>query len=122
MKYLVTGGAGFIGSNLCRRLLSNGDKVLCLDDLSTGKYHNIEELISNSNFVLLSVLISGTTPQSIFVKPSASRNSRNGKSTNSAISEYFSFWIISHAVKDESCISINKVLRPNISRNCKNVS
>ena len=43
MKYLVTGGAGFIGSNLCRRLLSNDHSVLCLDDLSTGKYSNISE-------------------------------------------------------------------------------
>ena len=50
MKYLVTGGAGFIGSNLCRRLLHNGHFVVCLDDLSTGKYSNIEELEKNSNF------------------------------------------------------------------------
>ena len=44
MRFLVTGGAGFIGSTLCRRLLSNGHSVACLDDLSTGKYKNIEEL------------------------------------------------------------------------------
>ena len=44
MKYLVTGGAGFIGSNLCRRLISEGHYVICLDDLSTGHYINIEEL------------------------------------------------------------------------------
>ena len=50
MKYLVTGGAGFIGSNLCRRLLNDGHKVLCLDDLSTGRERNISELIENSNF------------------------------------------------------------------------
>tara|TARA_B100000575_G_scaffold265522_1_gene242140 strand:+ start:391 stop:1347 length:957 start_codon:yes stop_codon:yes gene_type:complete len=50
MKYLVTGGAGFIGSNLCRRLLSNGHKVACLDDLSTGKMSNIEALTNNSSF------------------------------------------------------------------------
>ena len=43
MKYLVTGGAGFIGSNLCRKLLKNNHEVACLDDLSTGKYRNIEE-------------------------------------------------------------------------------
>ena len=50
MKYLVTGGAGFIGSNLCRKLLIEGHKVACLDDLSTGKYRNIEELENESNF------------------------------------------------------------------------
>ena len=50
MRYLVTGGAGFIGSNLCRRLLSDGHVVACLDDLSTGKYRNIEDLESDTNF------------------------------------------------------------------------
>ena len=50
MRYLVTGGAGFIGSNLCRKLLLNGNSVLCLDDLSTGRYSNIEELEKNPNF------------------------------------------------------------------------
>ena len=50
MKYLVTGGAGFIGSNLCRKLLNDGHKVACLDDLSTGKHRNIKELEDNANF------------------------------------------------------------------------
>lgn len=50
MKYLVTGGAGFIGSSLCRKLLANGHTVACLDDLSTGKYENIRELEDNNNF------------------------------------------------------------------------
>ena len=50
MRYLVTGGAGFIGSNLCRRLLKDGYSVACLDDLSTGKFTNIEELINHDNF------------------------------------------------------------------------
>ena len=47
---LVTGGAGFIGSNLCVYLLQNNVKVTCLDNLITGKLENIEELISNANF------------------------------------------------------------------------
>ena len=47
---LVTGGAGFIGSNLCAYLLQNNVKVTCLDNLITGKLENIEELISNANF------------------------------------------------------------------------
>jgi nucleoside-diphosphate-sugar epimerase len=43
-KYLVTGGAGFIGSNLARRLLSGGEEVVILDDFSTGKSENIEDI------------------------------------------------------------------------------
>jgi len=50
MRYLVTGGAGFIGSNLCRKLLEEGHSVACLDDLSTGKYENIKELVDYNNF------------------------------------------------------------------------
>ncbi|MDO9154579.1 MAG: SDR family oxidoreductase [Paludibacter sp.] len=44
MKILVTGGAGFIGSNLCESLLERGDEVTCLDNFSTGKKENIEHL------------------------------------------------------------------------------
>lgn len=44
MKYLVTGGAGFIGSTLCRKLLAEGHYVYCLDDLSTGNFDNIKSL------------------------------------------------------------------------------
>jgi len=47
---LVAGGAGFIGSHLCRRLLERGDKVICLDNLQTGSEKNIKELLSNDNF------------------------------------------------------------------------
>ncbi|MBT8185666.1 MAG: SDR family oxidoreductase [Eudoraea sp.] len=47
---LVTGGAGFIGSNLCKALLANGNKVRCLDNLATGKMHNIEGLLSLPEF------------------------------------------------------------------------
>ena len=48
--FLVTGGAGFIGSNLCEAILELGYKVRCLDDLSTGKLENIKSLIGNPNF------------------------------------------------------------------------
>lgn len=50
MKILVTGGAGFIGSNLCRKLLEQGHHVICMDNLYTGKYKNIEELTKKVNF------------------------------------------------------------------------
>lgn len=51
--FLVTGGAGFIGSNLCEALLTMGYTVKCLDNLSTGKYENIEPFIENPHFTFL---------------------------------------------------------------------
>lgn len=50
---LVTGGAGFIGSNLCEFFLDNNNIVRCLDNLSTGKKENIEHLLSHSNFTFI---------------------------------------------------------------------
>jgi UDP-N-acetylglucosamine 4-epimerase len=52
-KILITGGAGFIGSNLCEYFLANGNEVVCLDNFSTGHKHNIEEFINNPNFTLI---------------------------------------------------------------------
>ncbi len=49
-RVLVTGGAGFIGSHLCRRLISDGSKVTCLDNLYTGSLQNIESLLQHPNF------------------------------------------------------------------------
>ena len=49
-KVLVTGGAGFIGSNLCEFLLENGNKVRCLDNFATGKRGNIEPFLNHPNF------------------------------------------------------------------------
>ena len=48
--FLVTGGAGFIGSNLCEAILKLGYKVRCLDDLSTGKQANVDLFISDPNY------------------------------------------------------------------------
>ena len=50
MKALITGGAGFIGSHLAEALLGRGDEVMIVDDLSTGRFENIEHLTSNPNF------------------------------------------------------------------------
>ncbi|MBI5158746.1 SDR family oxidoreductase [Candidatus Micrarchaeota archaeon] len=50
MKILVTGGAGFIGSHLCERLAGEGNKVICVDNLSTGRKENVEG-IANVEFV-----------------------------------------------------------------------
>lgn len=49
-RVLVTGGAGFIGSHLCRALLARGDAVVCLDDLSTGRLDNIADLRDRPRF------------------------------------------------------------------------
>lgn len=48
--FLVTGGAGFIGSNLCEALLRMGYRVRCLDDLSTGKQKNVDLFLNNPNY------------------------------------------------------------------------
>lgn len=51
--FLVTGGAGFIGSNLCETILKMGHKVRCLDDLSTGKQENIDLFLDNPNYTFI---------------------------------------------------------------------
>ena len=51
--FLVTGGAGFIGSNLCEAILKLGYKVKCLDDLSTGKQENIDLFAENLNYTFI---------------------------------------------------------------------
>jgi UDP-glucose 4-epimerase len=50
MKVFITGGAGFIGSHLCERLLERGDKVIILDDLSTGQMDNVSHLMGRAGF------------------------------------------------------------------------
>ena len=51
--FLVTGGAGFIGSNICEALIDMGYTVRCLDNLSTGKYENIEHLTKHEKFTFI---------------------------------------------------------------------
>jgi len=52
-RILVTGGAGFIGSHLCKKLLEDGNEVICLDNFFTGSLKNIEQLVNNKNFKLI---------------------------------------------------------------------
>ncbi|MBL7909564.1 MAG: SDR family oxidoreductase [Bacteroidia bacterium] len=52
-RVLVTGGAGFIGSNLCEHLLQHANEVICLDNFSTGRMENIQSFLENKNFTLL---------------------------------------------------------------------
>ena len=53
MKILVTGGAGFLGSHLCEKLLSFGHEVICVDNFYTGSKKNVEHLLGNSNFEII---------------------------------------------------------------------
>lgn len=53
MRILITGGAGFIGSNLCEYFLNKGNQVVCLDNFATGYRHNIAPFLENKNFTLL---------------------------------------------------------------------
>ena len=49
-KIIITGGAGFIGSHLCKKILNEGHKVICIDNLFTGSKYNIKNLLNNKNF------------------------------------------------------------------------
>ena len=53
MRILITGGAGFLGSHLCERLLREGNEVICLDNFYTGRKRNIAHLLSDPNFELV---------------------------------------------------------------------
>ena len=53
MRVLVAGGAGFVGSHLCERLIREGDDVICMDNLSTGRVENVDRLVGHPEFVLL---------------------------------------------------------------------
>lgn len=53
MKLLITGGAGFIGSNLCDYFIAKGHQVVCLDNFSSGYIHNLKGVINNHNFFLI---------------------------------------------------------------------
>ena len=53
MRVLITGGAGFLGSHLCDRLISQGHEVVCLDNFFTGRKGNIRHLLGNPNFELV---------------------------------------------------------------------
>jgi UDP-glucuronate decarboxylase len=53
LRTLITGGAGFLGSHLCDRMIQRGDLVICLDNFQTGRRENIEHLLGHKNFELI---------------------------------------------------------------------
>lgn len=53
LKIVITGGAGFIGSNLCEYFLLQGNQVICLDNFATGHRHNLTQCLTNENFTLI---------------------------------------------------------------------
>ena len=57
-RVVVTGGAGFLGSHLCHRLLDRGDEVICLDNLITGSVTNIEDLFGRPGFSFVELDVS----------------------------------------------------------------
>lgn len=65
---LVTGGAGFIGSHLCKELLKRGQKVICLDNLITGSRNNINFLLANPNFQFIEYDITKPLPANFKIK------------------------------------------------------
>jgi len=68
IKYLVTGGAGFIGSNIVKKLLESNNYVRVVDDFSTGKKENVEEFLDNKNFELIEGDISDLTMAKKIIK------------------------------------------------------
>lgn len=65
MKVIVTGGAGFLGSHLCEKLIQEGYEVICIDNLSTGSEKNIEHLKSNSKFQFLNHNVVDPLPEDL---------------------------------------------------------
>ena len=62
-KYLVTGGAGFIGSHLCEELLNQDKQVICVDNLVNGKIENISSFLTNPKFTFLEMDVLDLSPR-----------------------------------------------------------
>ncbi|HON05032.1 MAG TPA: SDR family oxidoreductase [Candidatus Ratteibacteria bacterium] len=69
MNAIVTGGAGFLGSHLCERLLKNGDYVYCIDNLITGSFENVKHLSGNIRFKFIQEDIISFNIENISIKP-----------------------------------------------------
>ena len=53
MNIVITGGTGFIGSNLCKKLLSEGNKITCIDNNFTGSIENVKDCLDNPKFTFI---------------------------------------------------------------------
>lgn len=62
MRVVVTGGAGFIGSHLCDALITRGDQVVCLDNLSSGRFCNVAHLVGRPDFTFIEFDVTGGVP------------------------------------------------------------
>lgn len=86
MKIIVTGGAGFLGSHLCDKLIEQGHEVICIDNLVTGSEKNIEHLKSSANFKFINFDVSNGLPEGLefnelyHLASPASPNKNNPKS------------------------------------------
>ncbi|MBI3103708.1 GDP-mannose 4,6-dehydratase [Candidatus Daviesbacteria bacterium] len=86
MKIIVTGGAGFLGSHLCNKLIENGHQVICVDNLLTGSEENIAHLKNNPNFLFINHDVINGLPHGIeadqiyHLASPASPNQHNPKS------------------------------------------
>ncbi len=97
MKIIVTGGAGFLGSHLCDKLIELGNEVICIDNLITGKEENIEHLKNNPSFKFINHDVSEDFPENLKSQISnlkciyhlASPASPNKNNPNSYISHPF---------------------------------
>jgi len=69
MNIIITGGAGFLGSHLCERLLENGDYVYCIDNLITGSFENVKHLSGNVHFKFIQEDIISFDVENISIKP-----------------------------------------------------
>lgn len=65
MKVIVTGGVGFVGSNLCARLIKDGHYVFCIDNLFKGDLKNLQELIKNPNFKFINYDVVNGIPKNV---------------------------------------------------------
>lgn len=93
MKILLTGGAGFIGSNLCDHFIAKNYKVVCLDNLATSFKSNLDEIIDHPNFTFIEGDIPHSQASIFKPKPSSiiSHNIQPGRALQGRVSGIFKF-------------------------------